>query len=219
MWWANEWVSQNMAVPILPVVTYRARMLLTKNRATSDYAFWWRVFEAEWTVLLFSCWCADIPQRGLMWRLPELARRNLDTLGIEEILLRSSYCVSKVRAWISAHDTHNWKNRRMRCRIRGPSRGLSELTEERTELVRAYHLPSERTHTGQNSSRAMVEKDCDIPNALPNIPRVGPSTFVRTAPHRSTVSGMPATPALPTLDKAVQPTTGAGVIAVYEPPA
>jgi hypothetical protein len=62
------------------------------------------VFEAEWTVLVFVRWCADIPQRGIMWQLPVRLRANIDELGIENLLHRSPYCVAEVRAWISDHD-------------------------------------------------------------------------------------------------------------------
>jgi hypothetical protein len=49
-----------MMVPIPPVVTYRASMLLSEKKGTPEYDFWWRVMEVEWVVLVFGRWCADI---------------------------------------------------------------------------------------------------------------------------------------------------------------
>jgi hypothetical protein len=57
-----------MAVPLPPAITYRVRMLLMEKDGTSEPRFWWMVVEAEWAVLVFGRWCADIPQRGIMWR-------------------------------------------------------------------------------------------------------------------------------------------------------
>jgi hypothetical protein len=65
-WWPEVWVSQNMIVPLQPIVTYRARFFLSNKAGTAEAAFYERVLEAEWTVLVFSRWCADIPQRGIM---------------------------------------------------------------------------------------------------------------------------------------------------------
>jgi hypothetical protein len=83
-----------MMVSIPPVVTYRASMLLTEKVGSPDYNFWWRVMEAEWVVLVLGCWCSDIQERAIMWRLPARARSGLTERGVESLFHRSPYQVT-----------------------------------------------------------------------------------------------------------------------------
>jgi hypothetical protein len=119
-WWEDVWVSQNMCVPLPPVATYKASAFLPRNRGTTSSQFWWLVFEAEWTILVFARWCADIPQRGIMWHLPERLHRNVQILGLEELLQGSPFQVNDVRVWLAHHDKNPWKSLQQRYRIRVP---------------------------------------------------------------------------------------------------
>jgi hypothetical protein len=93
-----------MAVPLPPAITYSARMLLMEKDGKSESRFWWMVVEAEWTVLVFGRWCADIPQRGIMFRLRTRIRRTLTTLRAEKLLHYCPYSTADVRYWIQEHD-------------------------------------------------------------------------------------------------------------------
>jgi hypothetical protein len=101
--------SPLVMVPIPPVVTYRASMLLSEKKGTPEYDFWWKVMEVEWVVLIFGRWCADIQERTIMWRLPVRARRGLDKLKVENLFHRSPYNVQNVLVWLQDHDAHNWE--------------------------------------------------------------------------------------------------------------
>jgi hypothetical protein len=72
-----------MAVPLQPVLTFRARMLLPEKEGTPEGELWWSVFELEKTVLVFGPWCADIAEREIQWRLPPRARAGVTELGLE----------------------------------------------------------------------------------------------------------------------------------------
>jgi hypothetical protein len=113
-WWEGVWVPPNMAVPLPPAITYRACMLLMEKYGTSESRFWWMVVEAEWTLLVFGRWCADIPQRGIMCRLSPRIRRTLDTLGVETLLHYCPYSTADVRSWLQAHDQNLWDDHRSR---------------------------------------------------------------------------------------------------------
>lgn len=138
-WWEEVWVPPNMAVPLPPAITYRARMLLVEKSGTSESRFWWMVVEAEWTVLVFGRWCADIPQRGIMWRLSPRIRQTLNTLGVETLLHYCPYSTVDVRSWLQAHDQHHWDHHKQTFRIRGPTRNLPAAVIERSEFVRPYN--------------------------------------------------------------------------------
>jgi hypothetical protein len=138
-WWGEVWVPPNMAVPLPPAITYRARMLLMEKEGTSESRFWWMVVEAEWAVLVFGRWCADVPQRGIMWRLSPRIRRTLDAMGVESLLHYCPYSTADVRSWLQAHDQHLWDDHKQTFRIRGPTRTLPAAVEERTEFVRPYN--------------------------------------------------------------------------------
>jgi hypothetical protein len=135
-WWDDVWVSQNMLVPLPPVLTYRARFLLEEH--TPEGRFWWQVFEAEWTVLVFARWCTDIAQRSLMWALPRRIRENIETMKVERLMRGSRYKIATVKAWLHDHDTYDWTAKQQRYRIRGPTAREPELAEELTEFVRIY---------------------------------------------------------------------------------
>jgi hypothetical protein len=79
----ENWTLRSIAGPLSPVLTYRARMLLPGKEGTPEGEFWWRVFELEWTVLVFGRWCADIAEREIQWRLPPRARAGVTELGLE----------------------------------------------------------------------------------------------------------------------------------------
>jgi hypothetical protein len=72
-----------MAVPLPPVLTYRARMILSEKDGTHEGGLWCRVFKLEWIVLVFGLWCADISEREIEWRLPPRARAGVTELGLE----------------------------------------------------------------------------------------------------------------------------------------
>lgn len=135
-WWDDVWVSQNMLVPLPPVLTYRARFLLEEH--TMEGKFWWQVFEAEWTVLVFARWCTDIAQRSLMWALPRRIRENINTMEVGRLLRGSQYKIATVEAWLHDHDQYDWTAKPQRYRIRGPTACEPELAEELTEFVRIY---------------------------------------------------------------------------------
>jgi hypothetical protein len=139
MWWEESWTSPLMMVPIPPVVTYRASMLLSEKKGTPEYDFWWRSMEVEWAVLVFGRWCADIQERTIMWLLPVRARRYLDELKVENIFHRSPYNVQNVGVWLQDHDAHNREVSHMFHRVRGPSKGEPPLIEERPEFLRPYN--------------------------------------------------------------------------------
>ena len=108
-WWESEaWVSLLLYLPIPLVFTYKAPRLLTGNPDSADSHFWWRVFETEWTVLLFGRWCADIRQRKLMWRLPPRGRTNLDVLGVSQLPKGAPYAGMGVAQWLRDHDAYKW---------------------------------------------------------------------------------------------------------------
>jgi hypothetical protein len=74
-WFKEEWVSSHMFVALPPIVTYRAsRLLQRSNLSEVETEYWWRVFEAEWVVMFFCRFCADMSQRRLMWRLTARTR-------------------------------------------------------------------------------------------------------------------------------------------------
>jgi hypothetical protein len=137
-WWEEVWVPPNMAVPLHPVITYRARMLLVEKAGTSESRFWWMVVEAEWNVLVFGRWSADTPQRG-MWRLSPRIRRTLTTLEVETLLHYFPYSKVDIRSWIQAHEQHPWDRHKQTFRIRGPIRNFPAAVEERTEFVGPYN--------------------------------------------------------------------------------
>jgi hypothetical protein len=100
------------------------------------YKFWWRVFEAEWTVLVFARWRTDISQPSLMWALPRRLRENIDTMKIDRLMRWSRYKIATVKAWLHVHDRHDWTAKKQRYRLRGPTAHAPELAEELTEFVR-----------------------------------------------------------------------------------
>jgi hypothetical protein len=128
-----------MAVPLPQAITYRGRMLLMEKDGTSESRFRWMVVEAEWAFSVFGRWCADIPQRGIMWWLSPRIRRTLNTLGVETLLHYCPHSTVDVRSWLQAHDQHLWDDHKQTFRIRGPIRTLPAAVEERTEFVRPYN--------------------------------------------------------------------------------
>jgi hypothetical protein len=142
-----------MAVPLPPVLTYRARMLLPEKEGTPEGEFWWRVFELEWTVLAFGRWCADIAEREIQWRFPPRARAGVTELGIEIVFQESPYSQTTVQEWLREHDSYKWELRQQSHRVREPGGNNPAQQETREEFVRVYQ-------NKQNMSQ------------LPNVPRV-----------------------------------------------
>jgi hypothetical protein len=101
-------VSENMYVPLPPILTFRASAFLPDKVDDDSWPFYQRVLEAKWTVLVFSRWCADMPQRGIMWALSPLLRANLQELGISKLLQGGKYAVSDIQAWILDNEHHPW---------------------------------------------------------------------------------------------------------------
>jgi hypothetical protein len=137
-WWGEAWTSPAMLVPLPPVVTYRASMLLREKAGTPESNFWWRVFEAEWVVLVFGRWCADVRERHIMWRLPSRARSGLAEIGVKNLFQQCPYSPGEVQLWLADHDAHAWESSCMPHRVRGPSGNLPALIENRVQFVRAY---------------------------------------------------------------------------------
>jgi hypothetical protein len=113
-WWASVWVSQRMFVPLPPVLTYKSGAFLTLRSTEAERLFFDAVLETEWTVMVFSRWCTDIPQRGLLWHLPARVRDNIRNLGIQPLLEGSSYRVVDVERWLWDHDQYRWAERSQR---------------------------------------------------------------------------------------------------------
>jgi hypothetical protein len=126
-----------MYVPLPPVLTYRASTFLPDKVKNDSWPFYQRVLEAEWTILVFARWCADIPQRGIMWPLSPRLRANLQELGISKLLQGSKYALSGIQAWLLDHDNHPWASGTQLYagggRGQGPSQGARLV-----EFVRAY---------------------------------------------------------------------------------
>jgi hypothetical protein len=135
-WWEQTWVSQNMFVPLPLVATYKASAFLSRNENATMAQYWWQVFEAEWTVLMFARWCADIPQRSIMRRLPERISRNVQSFTIEVLLQGSPYQLADVRAWLSHHQQHPWHSLRQVYRVRGPTAEMPALDQEISAFVK-----------------------------------------------------------------------------------
>jgi hypothetical protein len=157
-WWEEVWVPPNMAVQMTPAIRYRGRMLLMEKHGTYESRFWWMFVEAEWTVLVFGRWCADIPQRGIMWRLSPRFRRTLTTLGVDMLLQYCSYSTADVHSWIQAQDQHPWNDRKQTFRNRGLTRTFPAAVEERTEFLRPYN-PEGPTLPLTNTSQPPVTFD------------------------------------------------------------
>ena len=90
-WWEESWTSSLIMVPIPPVFTNRASMLLSEKYGTLEYDLLWKLMEVEWVVLVFGCWCADIQERAIIWKLLMGARRGLDELKVENPFHLSPY--------------------------------------------------------------------------------------------------------------------------------
>jgi hypothetical protein len=133
--WDDVRVSQKKFVPLPPVLTYRASILLEN---TPEGKFWWQVFEVEWTVLVFSHWCNDLAQRSLMWVLPRRIRENIDTMGVDRLMPGSRYKVATVKAWLHHHYIYDWTAKKQRYRLRCPTTRAPELAEELTEFISIY---------------------------------------------------------------------------------
>jgi hypothetical protein len=101
-------VSENMYVPLPPILTDRASEFLPEKVNDDSWSFYQRVLESEWVVLVFARWFADMPQRGIMWALSPLLRANLKELGIAKLLQGSKYALSDIQAWILYYDNHPW---------------------------------------------------------------------------------------------------------------
>jgi hypothetical protein len=152
-WWAEAWVSQNMVLPLPPVVTFRARYLLNSSRGTAEGDFWWRVFETEWTAILFARWCTDIPQRGIMWYLPARARANIKLIGVAALLGTSPYRLADVQLWLQDFDAHNWSAGTQIYRVRGPTDTTPEVVDHIPEYVRLYNPGPDVVGRVQDSTR------------------------------------------------------------------
>lgn len=142
-WWKEVWVSENMYVPLPPILTYRTSAFLPENADNDTWEFYQRVLEAEWTVLVFARWCADIPQRGIMWALSPRLRANLHELGIANLLKGSKYTMSDVQAWLLDHDNHPWASGTQLYAGGGRGQGSSQGARL-VEFVRVY--PAYRIH-------------------------------------------------------------------------
>jgi hypothetical protein len=137
-WWDEVWVSQRMFVPLPPVLSYRASAFLPNKVGTPEGQFFQLVLEAEWSALVFSRWCSDIPQRGIMWWLSPRLRRNVDELGLENLLHGSTYKLSDVKDWLREHDNHRWSEKQMPYEERGAHSAEPARARTLFEFVRIF---------------------------------------------------------------------------------
>jgi hypothetical protein len=134
-WWDENWTSPSIAVPLPPVLTYRARMLLPEKEGTPEAEFLWRVFELEWTVLGFRRWCADIAEREIQWRLPPRARAGNTEFVLENCFPISPYSQTTFQEWLLVHDSYKWELRQQSHLVRGPGGNNPAQQETREELL------------------------------------------------------------------------------------
>ena len=137
-WWGEVWVSQNMYVPLPPVLTYRSREFLPDRIGTPEGEFYQRVLEAEWTALVFARWCSDVPQRGIMWALPPRVRGNVREFGVPALIGRGTYHLHDVEKWLWEHDRHPWSSGTQHYHVRGKSGSHDEQFRVLTEFVRPF---------------------------------------------------------------------------------
>jgi hypothetical protein len=137
-WWEEVWVSQRMFVPLHPVLTYRARSFLPDKFGTAEALYFQKVLEAEWSALVFSRWCSDIPQRGIMWALTPRLRQNINELGVESLLHGSTYSVDDVKDWLWEHDNYAWSANSMLYEERGAHSADPAQARRMHEFVREY---------------------------------------------------------------------------------
>ena len=200
-WWGEVWVSHQMFVPLPPVLTYRARAFLPESTGTPEWRFFQLVLEAEWTALVFSRWCTDIPHRGIMWALGPRLRQRVNELGLSTLLRGSSYTRGDVVEWLRDHDRYDWSARTMFYQERGGNQGEPPRIRRLVEFVREYpryrvtlrrelavprgtwaDVPGEPTQVGM-SDRPTLEGD-PLANALTRYandpyPSADPATEVR----------------------------------------
>jgi hypothetical protein len=115
---------------------YRASAFLP-DKVDDSWPFYQRVLEAEWTVLVFALWCADISQRGIMWTLSPRLWANLQELGIAKLLQGSNFALSDIRAWLLDHENHPWASGTHLYTGGGRGQGSSQGARL-VEFVRAY---------------------------------------------------------------------------------
>jgi hypothetical protein len=149
-----------MFVPTPPCVTYRASRLLSGDSSHTDSPFWWLLFEIECVVLLFGRCCTDIQQLGLMWRLPPRGRAGVQTIGIDRLLVKSSFSPTEVAQWLNDHDNYPWGEVSMSYQVRGPTHERPAEIETLDSFLRPY--PADRAP--MNKSIALYE---DTPTTLP----------------------------------------------------
>jgi hypothetical protein len=222
LWWDEAWVSRHMFVPLPPLVTYRGSRLLMSEVDSPSWRFWWLVFESEWTVLLFSRWCADLTQRQLMWRLPARARENISRLGLEGLLVSSPYSCEEARSWLNEHDSHEWASSRMQYQLSGPNRENPEgVHQEVVKFVRVYPIiptPLLDQTTLSESPQQAPQLPPDSPGESDEIVASGsvvplPPASVQARPPRSifvssrSPTPVPSSPRIPRRVVAVPPPT------------
>jgi hypothetical protein len=137
-----------MFVPIPPCVTYRASRLLGGAWRHEEEPFWWLVFESEWVTRLFGRWCTDMQQKGIMWPLPLRDRAGVTTMGVDNLLYKSSLSPSEVEKWLTDHGTHRWDATLMSYKVRGPAQDNPAEIETIQSFVRIYPGPSTSVMVG-----------------------------------------------------------------------
>ena len=137
-WWGEVWVSQNMYVPLPPVLTYRSREFLPDRTGTPEGEFYQRVLEAEWTALVFARLFSDVPQRGIMWALPPRVRGSVREFGVPALIGRGTYHLHDVEKWLWEHARHPWSSGTQHYHVRGKSGSHDEQFRVLTEFVRPF---------------------------------------------------------------------------------
>jgi hypothetical protein len=103
-WWKEVWVSENMYVPLPPILTCRASAFIPDKVDDDSWAFYQSVLEAKWTVLVFSRWYADMRtlSEGLCGRyLPGCGRTSKNWVSRNSSRVLSMQCRTYRRgSWI-----------------------------------------------------------------------------------------------------------------------
>jgi len=188
-WWTLMWVSQRLFVPLPPVLTYRGRSLLSATASLRERKYFEAVLEAEWTVLIFGRWCADIPQRGLMWHLPERVNQNLQVLGLSAVLRGSSYAEVDVRRWIWDHDRHPWLERPQTYHWTFGGGGAEPLTAEIAEFVRLYQSVPTRPLDLYDDEEVVASGQLPVRPPTPRAPI--PRSVSMPSPHAPPIDPYP----------------------------
>jgi hypothetical protein len=99
----EEWeVHRSMCVPLPAVLAYRGSALIRGD------PLHWCIFRTEWVVAVFARFVADAYHRGILWRLPSKVQTSVESLGVEALVVGTSYPVESVRQLIELQTSVDW---------------------------------------------------------------------------------------------------------------